>query len=61
MKAGHIPQFKELLHQAEHNASDGWQMDFVADMRLKYTNVGDSMYLTEAQLRKLELLAGMTV
>jgi hypothetical protein len=58
MKAYEIDNFDELLDDAESQASTDWEMDFVNDMRDKYDQYSDEMFVSEAQLEKLEKIAG---
>lgn len=47
----------ELLGVAETQARGEWEMDFVGDMRYKYTDYGDTMFLSEKQLNLLRRIA----
>ena len=58
MKAYEIDNFYELLDEAESQASNDWEIDFVNDMRDKYDQYSDEMFVSEAQLEKLEKIAG---
>jgi hypothetical protein len=58
MKAHEIDNFDELLDDAESQASSNWEMDFVNDMRDRYDQYNDEMFVSEAQLEKLEKIAG---
>lgn len=49
--------FEDLLSEAEDNASTGWEQQFVADMKSKYAEYGDDMFVSEAQLDKLRQIA----
>ena len=49
--------FDELLSAAEDEAKNEWEMDFVGDMRDKYTDYGDTMFLSEKQLALLRRIA----
>jgi hypothetical protein len=49
--------FDELLGEAETLAKNEWEMDFVGDMRDKYTDYGDTMFLSEKQLALLRRIA----
>jgi hypothetical protein len=49
--------FEELLSAAEDEAKNEWEMDFVGDMRDKYTDYGDTMFLSEKQLALLRRIA----
>ena len=49
--------FDELLSVAEDEAKNEWEMDFVGDMRDKYTDYGDAMFLSEKQLALLRRIA----
>lgn len=51
-------EFEDLLSEAETEAKTGWEMDFVADMRTRYTTYGAEAFLSERQLELLEKIAG---
>lgn len=60
MKVGQLDfdfPFSDLIDSAEGNASTGWAQDFVADMRSKYAQYGDEMFISDAQLDKLRQIA----
>lgn len=57
MQAIDIPEFDVLLEDAEDAATTEWEMDFVSDMKEKYEQYGDKMYVTEKQIAALEKIA----
>ena len=59
MKAGDIDNYAYILEQAELNAKNDWEMDFVFDMMNKFDEYGDDTYVSEAQLERLEKIAGV--
>lgn len=49
--------FEELLDDAESNAANGWETQFVDDLKAKYEQFGRRMYLSLAQKEALERIA----
>jgi hypothetical protein len=49
--------FDALLVAAEAYAKGEWEMDFVGGIRDKYTDYGDTMFLSEKQLAVLRRIA----
>lgn len=49
--------FEELLSSAEAQARSEYEVDFVGDMRDKYTDYGDAMFLSEKQYNLLRRIA----
>ena len=58
MKAGEIDEYEQLLSDAEDQAESEWEMDFVSDMMSKHEQYGDGTFVSDAQLSKLEKIAG---
>ena len=58
MKAHEIDNYEELLEEAESQASNDWEFDFVSDMKEKFDQYGDNTFVSDAQLEKLEAIAG---
>lgn len=48
-----IDDFEELLEDARMAASSDWEETFVADMKAKYEQYGEDMFISNAQLDKL--------
>lgn len=57
MIAGDIDNYADILEQAELNAKNDWEMDFVFDLMNKFDEYGDDTFVSEAQLEKLEKIA----
>jgi hypothetical protein len=53
-----IDEFETLLSDAEAGADSDWETDFVDDLRNRYDEHGERMYLSERQLEILERIAG---
>lgn len=51
-------EFIDLLGEAETNASSGWEMDFVEDMRERFAKWGTDMLLSDKQVEQLKRIAG---
>lgn len=49
--------FEELLDDAESNAANDWETQFVDDLKAKYEQFGRRMYLSPAQREALERIA----
>lgn len=50
-------EFTALLGAAELNASNNWEEQFAADLRMSYQRYGTRTYLSDAQLEQLERIA----
>ena len=59
MTAGDIENYADILEQAELNAKNDWEMDFVFDLMNKFDEYGDDTYVSDAQIEKLEKIAGI--
>ena len=57
--AGLIPDFEDILEQAECNASTDWEMSFVSDMKYRYSQYGSVTYVSDRQFDQLKRIAGM--
>jgi len=53
-----VSDFGDIMEAADLNAKDGWEMDFVSDMRDRFEQYGAHMYLSEKQREILERIAG---
>jgi len=51
-------EFETLLSDAEMNAANDWEEQFVSDMKDKFEQYGRRMYLSENQREHLERIAG---
>lgn len=49
--------FEGLLDDAESNAANDWEEQFVADMKSRYQQYGKRMFITTAQRSHLERIA----
>lgn len=49
--------FEELLDDAEANAANDWEEQFVADMKARYQQYGKRMFISAAQRVQLERIA----
>jgi hypothetical protein len=49
--------FENLLEAAELNARSAWEMNFTADIREKYSEYEDTMFISSAQLDRLHVIA----
>jgi hypothetical protein len=49
--------FDDLLSRAEDEATTNWEMGFTSDLRDRFDEYGDEMYLTERQREILERIA----
>lgn len=49
--------FESLLDDAESNAANDWEEQFVADMRERYQQYGKRMFLSQSQRTHLERIA----
>jgi hypothetical protein len=58
MKAEEIDDFDTLLETAEEQAEKDWDVNFVSDLRDKYEQYRDNLYVSDAQLEQLERIAG---
>lgn len=52
-----VSEFEKLLEAAEEGAVSDWEMDFVSDIQDKYKKYGRRMYVSDAQLSRLEKIA----
>lgn len=53
-----VQDFEDLLAAAEREAETGWEIDFVADVALRYAEYGGAMFLSDRQREMLEEIAG---
>ena len=51
-------EFEDLLDTAASSAANGWEEQFVSDIRNKWEQYGARMYLSEKQEEILNRLAG---
>lgn len=51
-------EFESLLSDAEMNAANDWEEQFVSDLKDKFEQHGRRMYLSENQREHLERIAG---
>ena len=49
--------FEELLDDAEGNAANEWETQFVDDLKAKYEQFGRRMFLSSTQQETLERIA----
>lgn len=49
--------FESLLREAESNARGSWEENFVDDLRDKFDEYGDNMYLSDKQEEVLHRIA----
>jgi len=47
-----------VIAQAADNAKSSWEVQFVADLRQKYFEWGDTMFMSEKQAKKLAQMLG---
>lgn len=59
MKAFEIANFSTLLSEAAENAEIGWEEDFVTSLQEKFWEYDDDMFVSPAQLERLEKIAGL--
>ena len=57
MKVKDIENFDELLDDAEANAKAKWDMDFLGEIRDKYDEFEEEMYISASQLEQIERIA----
>lgn len=50
-------EFSDLLSEAEGEAHTQWAEQFTSDMRERYDEWGDEMFITDRQLEMLEKIA----
>lgn len=50
-------EFSDLLDEAENNAANAWEENFVSDLRGKFNEYGIRMFLSESQQEHLERIA----
>ncbi len=53
-----ITDFDDVLDEAESNAKGPWEEQFVKDLRGKYREHGDRMFLSERQEEVIKRIAG---
>ena len=51
-------EFEGLLENARMNAANDWEESFVADMKTRFEEYGMSMFISEAQQKRLEHIDG---
>lgn len=51
-------EFEGLLENARMNAANDWEESFVADMKERFDEYGMSMFISEAQQKRLERIDG---
>ena len=49
--------FESLLDDAESNAANDWEEEFVAYMKARFQQYGKRMYISSAQRARLERIA----
>ena len=49
--------FESLLDDAESNAANDWEEEFVSDMKARFQMYGKRMYISAAQRSHLERIA----
>ena len=49
--------FESLLDDAESNAANDWEEEFVSDMKARFQMYGKRMYISAAQRQHLERIA----
>ena len=59
MQSFEIDGYEELLETADLQAKTRWEMDFVEDMKEKYEAYGENTFVSDAQLKKLDKIAGI--
>jgi hypothetical protein len=57
-RANEIPDFSEILDDAERLATTGWDINFVSDMQDRYFAYEGDMYISDLQLKQLLRIAG---
>lgn len=50
-------EFSDLLDEAESNAANNWEENFVSDLKSKFNEYGIRMFLSESQQDHLERIA----
>jgi hypothetical protein len=50
---------REMLDDAELNASTDWEMEFVDGIKLRYQRYGETTILSDKQLETLRRIAGL--
>lgn len=50
-------KFSDLLDEAENNAANSWEENFVSDLKSKFNEYGIRMFLSESQKDHLERIA----
>ena len=51
-------EFNDLLEDAEAGADGDWETEFVDDLRNRYDEYGERMFLSDRQLEILRRIAG---
>jgi len=51
-------ELESLLEDARMNASTDWEESFVADMKERFEKYGMGMFISDAQQKHLERIAG---
>lgn len=49
--------FESLLDDAESNAANDWEEEFVSDLKARYQQYGKRMFISQAQRSHLERIA----
>lgn len=57
MREGDIEDFKSLLHDAELNAETDWEMSFVSDTQVRYSEWGEAAFVSHNQYEVLTRIA----
>jgi hypothetical protein len=50
-------EFEEILDDAEMNAANDWEEEFVSDIKLKFKQYGIRMFISERQIEIIERIA----
>lgn len=50
-------EFEEILDDAEMNAANDWEEEFVSDMKQKFEQYGIRMFISERQIEIIERIA----
>ena len=53
-----ISEFEDLLEDADSNAGNEWEREFVDGIRKRFEKYGGDMFVSEKQLATLEKIAG---
>lgn len=49
--------FESLLDDAESNAANDWEEEFVSDLKARYQQYGKRMFISQAQRSHIERIA----